>query len=120
MSKTRKGFTLIELMIVVAIIGILAAIAIPQFNQYRIRGYNASAISGLKNVATSMEAYYGENDKYTNVLSALPGYTVDTNVTIAVTPNATSTTWAGSAFHTKGDKTWTWDSTKGGCQNCPK
>ena len=52
-KKTQKGFTLIELMIVIAIIGILAAIAIPQFNSYRIKGYNASALSDAKNFYTA-------------------------------------------------------------------
>jgi len=51
--KNQKGFTLIELMIVIAIIGILAAIAIPQFNTYRIKGYNASALSDAKNFYTA-------------------------------------------------------------------
>ncbi len=62
--STKKGFTLIELLIVVAIIGILAAIAIPQFAAYRMRGYNSAANSDVKNLKTSMEAYFTDNQKY--------------------------------------------------------
>ena len=58
LTGNNNGFTLIELLIVVAIIGILAAIAIPQFNAYRARAYNASAVSDLKALETTMEAYY--------------------------------------------------------------
>ncbi len=64
--RNQKGFTLIELMIVIAIIGILAAIAIPQFSKYRARSYNAAALSDAKNMKTDMEGYYAEWDRYPN------------------------------------------------------
>ncbi len=63
-QKDNKGFTLIELMIVVAIIGILAAIAIPQFAAYRQRSFNSAATSDLRNFKTVMEAHYADFQQY--------------------------------------------------------
>ena len=56
-KRGPNGFTLIELMIVVAIIGILVAIAIPQFVQYRARGWMAATRSDARNVATAISAW---------------------------------------------------------------
>jgi len=64
--QNKKGFTLIELMIVIAIIGILAAIAIPQFTKYRARAQGSQALSDLRNVKTDLEGYYGEFLVYPN------------------------------------------------------
>jgi len=60
----KKGFTLIELMIVVAIIGILAAIAIPNFLRYQAKSKQAEAKTNLGAIGTNAEAYRSEHDTY--------------------------------------------------------
>ena len=108
-KKNEKGFTLIELMIVIAIIGILAAIAIPQFSAYRTRSYNSSAQSDVRNIATAQEAYYVDASTYTGTIATIRGatygYMQSGSVTVTAAANTTGYTITG--YHGSGDKTYT-------------
>ncbi len=64
----KRGFTLIELMIVVAIIGILAAIAIPNFIRFQARSKQGEAKSNLKSLFTAQRSFYQEKDRYSNAI----------------------------------------------------
>ena len=66
LRRRSKGFTLIELMIVVAIIAILAAIAIPQYKKFQAKAKAAEAKTNLGAIASCEEAYHAENDVYIN------------------------------------------------------
>ena len=69
--RDERGFTLIELMIVVAIIGILAAIAIPNFMRYQARARQSEARINLGAIGTNAEAWRAENDTYVATVDQL-------------------------------------------------
>ncbi len=66
-TTKQHGFSLIELMVVVAIIGILAAIAVPAFSEYRSRAYNSAAISHISFIANAQANYWVDGHTYISV-----------------------------------------------------
>ena len=128
--KWKKGFTLIELMIVVAIIGILAAIAIPNFLNYQCKAKQTEAKTTLGSIATCEDAYFAEYDTYTALLNAMGFVTIGANQRYSYRVVATTTTFTATATSTgaglkgaAGDDVWTMDedrvltNTTNACQN---
>jgi len=97
MRSTRKGFTLVELLIVVVVIGILAAIAIPKFQNTKGKGYAATIKSDIRNLTSMQEDYFYFNETYASALSQLSFAGTD-GVTITIV-EADGRGWSATATH---------------------
>ncbi|HKG91257.1 MAG TPA: prepilin-type N-terminal cleavage/methylation domain-containing protein [Gemmatimonadaceae bacterium] len=93
-----RGFTLIEVLTVTVIIGVLAAIAIPQYYRVKAKAYVASMQSDLRNLVTAQEMYFAEHGRYTAQVGDLQNFRPTSGVTIDVT-SASLQGWYAVASH---------------------
>jgi prepilin-type N-terminal cleavage/methylation domain-containing protein len=120
-AKNSAGFTLLELLVTMALVAILIGIAVPQYSDYRRRGFDIRAASDLKNVATAEEAYFIDYEAYLSCTDAecaeLPGIrALSRGTTLSI--SAAEDSFTGTSTHPQGTgRIYTWDSEGGGLQD---
>jgi len=97
MRRSSRGFTLIEIMIVIAIIGIILTISIPSYNEYVKKGRRAEVVSLLSEQAQTLERFYTRNNVYTGVTGLSTG-----NDFYTITPTLTDQTFVLTALRKTG------------------
>ncbi|SDS26103.1 MULTISPECIES: type IV pilin protein [Pseudomonas] len=97
MRRTNRGFTLIEIMIVIAIIGIVITIAAPSYTEYMKKGRRAEVVSLLSEQAQILERFYTRNNVYTGVTGLSAG-----NDFYTLTPTITDQTFVLTATRKSG------------------
>jgi prepilin-type N-terminal cleavage/methylation domain-containing protein len=117
-----EGFTLAELLVAVAIVGVLAAIGIPQYARYREKARDSLAQYDLRNAATAEEAYYATELRYVSgalVTNFLPGFVLSSQVSGSMAAdNGAIPSFTGTSTASGGTgKVFSWDSALGGMTN---
>ena len=104
--KSEQGFSLIELLMIMAIVGVLTGIALPIYGEYRMRSNDKVAQSTLRHVSTALETYFVDNHGYVDCADAecgeiLPGlHGIDERVELNVASN--EETFVATARHRYG------------------
>lgn len=98
LGRRKAGFTLVELLVVVIVLGVLATLAIPRFMTTREQAFRSAAVSDLRNLATAQEALWRMEGGYAPDVQTLR---IETSRNVAVEITQSSLTgWAARAYHT--------------------
>jgi prepilin-type N-terminal cleavage/methylation domain-containing protein len=110
-----RGFSLVELLVVLAIAGFLAAIAIPQMMSHRARAVDSEMKADLRNAALAMEAYFAQNRTYPTSVAGIQavGFTQTVGVTLSIDLTSPSSFRITAAKPSGTQPSFTFDSTTG-------
>jgi type IV pilus assembly protein PilA len=93
-----RGFTLVELLIVITLLGLIAAIALPRFSGTRSRAHRTQTITDLRTLVTAQEAYWADNKIYADDVSLLTQFNRTPQVVITILETA-GNGWSAQATH---------------------
>lgn len=105
----ERGFSLLELLVVVAILGILVAAALPRFAEFRAAAYDSRSQQDLRNLAAAEELYRATSPAYAGDVASLTGFAASEGVEVAV-ESADETGFVATASHPAGSRDFRWDS----------
>lgn len=113
--RRSDGFTLLEILVVIAILGILSAIAIQQYSAYKSRSVDTQMKSDLKNAALAMESYFSEFRVYPNSVAKITsvGFRQTEGVSLAITVESPSAYTLTASKPNGSQVSFTYNSTTG-------
>ena len=108
-NRFPAGFSLLELLVVISIIGILAAAAIPRFGDFRASAYDSRSQQDLRNLAAAQELFRAVHEEYASDLQNLTAFVASDGVTVSI-DSANEGNFTASASHPSGRLSYAWDS----------
>ncbi len=108
-AARASGFSLLELLVVVAILGILVAAALPRFAEFRAAAYDSRSQQDLRNLAAAEELYRATSPTYADDTALLTGFAASEGVEVAL-ESADETGFVATATHPAGSRDFRWDS----------
>lgn len=108
-GHSAAGFSLLELLVVVAILGILIAAALPRFAEFRAAAYDSRSQQDLRNLAAAEELFRATSPSYADDATLLLGFAASEGVNVAI-ESADETAFVATATHPAGARDFRWDS----------